>query len=87
MVMGWMRWWLGSKTNFTMPEFTAELEATFAHAGGHTELQHKFHKSPLKIAKTFVRDDHQLGVCIMDCSPGMMAGDKYRIRLAAFTAE
>jgi len=62
-----------------MPEFTAELEATFTYAGGRTELQHKFHKSPLKIAKTFVRDDLQLGVCIMDCSPGMMAGDKYRL--------
>ncbi|WP_162463001.1 urease accessory protein UreD [Paenibacillus psychroresistens] len=74
-----MRWWLGSKTNFTMPEFTAELEATFAFEGGRTELQHKFHKSPLKIAKTFMRDDKQLGVCIMDCSPGMMAGDKYRL--------
>jgi urease accessory protein len=62
-----------------MPEYTAELEATFAYVSDRTELQHKFHKSPLKIAKTFARDDHQLGVCIMDCSPGMMAGDKYRL--------
>jgi urease accessory protein len=60
-----------------MPEYTAELEATFAYVGDRTELQHKFHKSPLKIAKTFAREDQQLGVCIMDCSPGMMAGDKY----------
>jgi urease accessory protein len=62
-----------------MPEYTAELEAIFAFAGDRTELQHKFHKSPLKIAKTFARADQQLGVCIMDCSPGMMAGDKYRL--------
>jgi urease accessory protein len=74
-----MRWWLGSKTNITMPKYTAELEATFAYKGNRTELQHKFHKSPLKIAKTFARDDQQLGVCIMDCSPGMMAGDRYRL--------
>jgi urease accessory protein len=62
-----------------MPDYTAELEATFVYAGDRTELQHKFHKSPLKIAKTFARADQQLGVCIMDCSPGMMAGDKYHL--------
>jgi urease accessory protein len=77
--MVWMRWLLGSKTNIIMPEYTAELEAAFAYVGDRTELQHKFHKSPLKIAKTFAREDQQLGVCIMDCSPGMMAGDKYRL--------
>jgi urease accessory protein len=79
MVMGWMLWSLGLKLNITMPEYTAELEASFAFVGDHTELQHRFHKSPLKIAKTFIRDQQQLGVCIMDCSPGMMAGDKYRL--------
>jgi urease accessory protein len=62
-----------------MLEYTAELETTFALAGDHTELQYRFHKSPLKIAKTFARDQRQIGVCIMDCSPGMMAGDKYRL--------
>jgi urease accessory protein len=62
-----------------MPEYTAKLEATFANRGNRTELLHKFHKSPLKIAKTFMREDQQLGVCIMDCSPGMMAGDKYHL--------
>jgi urease accessory protein len=79
MAMGWMLWSLGLKLNITMPEYTAELEASFALVGDHTELQHRFHKSPLKIAKTFIRDQQQLGVCIMDCSPGMMAGDKYRL--------
>jgi urease accessory protein len=60
-----------------MPEFTAELEASFAFVGDHTELQLSFHRSPLKIAKTFALDQQQIGVCVMDCSPGMMAGDKY----------
>lgn len=63
-----------------MPEYTAELEATFASVGDRTELQHKFHKSPLKIAKTFARANQQLGVCIMDSSPGLMAGDKYHLK-------
>jgi urease accessory protein len=79
MGMGWMLWSLGLKLNITMTDYTAELEASFAFVGDHTELQHRFHKSPLKIAKTFIRDQQQLGVCLMDCSPGLMAGDKYRL--------
>jgi urease accessory protein len=62
-----------------MPDYTAELEASFISRGGQTALHSKFHKSPLKIAKTFSRDQQQIGVCVMDCSPGLMAGDRYRL--------
>ncbi|MDB5053687.1 MAG: urease accessory protein UreD [Bacilli bacterium] len=63
-----------------MSDFTGELEASFVSYGGGTELNYRFHKSPLKIAKTFLRDRQQIGVCVMDCSPGMMAGDRYRLK-------
>lgn len=66
-----------------MREFTGELEATFGLAGaGTTKLRHSYHRAPLKIAKTFPYPGGQAGVCMMDCSPGMLAGDRYRIELA-----
>lgn len=41
-------------------------------------LTERFHQAPLKIAKTFPFD-HQLGVYMMDVSPGMMDGDLYEL--------
>ena len=70
---------------------TGEIKAEFAVRSGLTQLVHKYHASPLKIAKTFryenetlIQDAHpadQLGVYMMDCSPGLMSGDHYEINV------
>jgi urease accessory protein len=70
-----------------MPKVTGEITAEFAVRNGQTQLIRKFHTSPLKIAKTFrytnrtlsrdTVDSDQLGVYVMDCSPGLMSGDHY----------
>ncbi|MEW9700666.1 urease accessory protein UreD [Paenibacillus sp. SI8] len=72
-----------------MPKVTGEISAEFAVRGGLTHLVRKYHASPLKIAKTFRYENEtrmkdgdraeQLGVYMMDCSPGMMSGDHYEI--------
>lgn len=74
-----------------MPSVTGEIKAEFAVRSGLTQLVHKYHASPLKIAKTFryenetlLQDAHpvdQLGVYMMDCSPGLMSGDHYEINV------
>lgn len=76
-----------------MPNVTGEIHAEFAVRSGLTQLVRKYHVSPLKIAKTFRyenetllpdRDAHraeQLGVYMMDCSPGLMSGDHYEINV------
>ncbi|MDR6554070.1 urease accessory protein UreD [Paenibacillus qinlingensis] len=74
-----------------MPKLTGEISAQFAVRSGLTRLVHKYHASPLKIAKTFRYENDtfnhdaapmdQLGVYMMDCSPGLMAGDHYEINV------
>lgn len=74
-----------------MPSVTGEIKAEFAVRSGLTQLVHKYHASPLKIAKTFryenetlLQDAHpvdQLGVYMMDCSPGLMSRDHYEINV------
>jgi urease accessory protein len=62
------------------PKLRAELSAAFARTEGRTRLSSKYHTSPLKIAKTFPHPElheQHLAVTMMDCSPGMMAGDQY----------
>lgn len=64
-----------------MPDVRAELAAEFALSRGLTRLERKYHSAPLKIAKTFryaEPERDQLGVYVMDCSPGLMSGDAYR---------
>ncbi len=56
---------------------TGRLEARFESAGGKTQMTRCFAAAPLKIAKTFAQGDG-LGVCVMDCSPGLLAGDWYQ---------
>ncbi|HEY1213297.1 MAG TPA: urease accessory protein UreD, partial [Bryobacteraceae bacterium] len=74
-----------------MPNVTGEIRAEFAVRSGLTQLVSKYHASPLKIAKTFRYENEtllpdrdappteQLGVYMMDCSPGLMSGDHYEI--------
>jgi len=73
-----------------MPSVTGEMTAEFAVRRGLTQLVRKYHASPLKVAKTFRFENEtsdsdalveQLGVYIMDCSPGLMAGDHYEISM------
>ncbi|GFZ76902.1 urease accessory protein UreD 1 [Paenibacillus marchantiophytorum] len=74
-----------------MPSVTGEIQAEFAVRSGLTQLVHKYHASPLKIAKTFRYENdsltldtppaEQLGVYMMDCSPGLMSGDHYEITM------
>jgi urease accessory protein len=73
-----------------MPKVTGEIKAAFAVRSGVTQLVHKYHASPLKIAKTFRYENEsftgdqpveQLGVYMMDCSPGLMSGDHYEINV------
>ncbi|SDO45293.1 urease accessory protein [Paenibacillus sp. yr247] len=75
-----------------MPRVTGEITAQFAVCSGSTRLVHKYHASPLKIAKTFryeneaiiegAQPTEQLGVYLMDCSPGLMSGDHYEINVS-----
>lgn len=53
------------------------IEADFALARGQTQLVRSASAAPLKIAKTFAEEDGGLRVCVMDCSPGLLAGDCY----------
>jgi urease accessory protein len=58
---------------------TGRIDAAFTRAGGRTQLSRKYHQYPLKIAKSFPFDHGQVGVYIMDASPGIMAGDRYEL--------
>ncbi|MCR8629924.1 urease accessory protein UreD [Paenibacillus radicis (ex Xue et al. 2023)] len=60
-----------------MPKVTGCISASFTEAGGQTRLSDRYHAYPLKIAKAFPFDHGQLGVYIMDASPGIMGGDEY----------
>jgi urease accessory protein UreH len=64
-----------------MTEPTGEVSANFAIARGQTVITRKYHSSPLKIAKTFPLSHGQAAVYVMDSSPGMMAGDEYKLDL------
>jgi urease accessory protein len=53
------------------------LFARLAHVNGRTRLIQHQQSAPLKIARTFERPDGGLDICVMDASPGLLAGDKY----------
>src|SRR4030095_5278936 len=54
------------------------LRASFASSRGQTIIGNKFHTAPIKIAKAFPLDG-QLGVIVMDVSPGLLDGDRYEL--------
>ncbi|TDF98873.1 urease accessory protein UreD [Paenibacillus piri] len=60
-----------------MPNVTGCVTASFTAAGEQTRLSGRYHAYPLKIAKAFPFPEGQLGVYVMDASPGVMAGDRY----------
>ncbi|XEC93106.1 urease accessory protein UreD [Paenibacillus tarimensis] len=60
------------------PTVPAVLRTSFAASGDASVVTEKYHTAPIKIAKTF-QLDKQLGVIVMDVSPGMMDGDRYEM--------
>lgn len=58
----------------------ASLNARFAVHDGCTQIIRTSCAAPLKIAKTFPRDDASgaLDVCAIDVSPGFFSGDRYQ---------
>jgi urease accessory protein len=59
----------------------AKLELTFSSQGGRTFISSQFANSPLKIWRPFALDDGRVLVQIVNVSPGIMAGDEYRLEL------
>jgi urease accessory protein len=57
----------------------AKLELTFAVREGKTYIAHQSTTTPLKIWRPFDVDDGRVLVQIVNVSPGMMAGDHYRL--------
>lgn len=63
-----------------MPEVTGSLRCLFqTDASGAAFLSQSAHTYPLKIAKTFPFPNQQLGVYMMDASPGILSGDHYEL--------
>ncbi|GAA4832780.1 hypothetical protein GCM10023310_07710 [Paenibacillus vulneris] len=62
-----------------MPRVTGRVSASFTDVNGVTRLGDRYHSYPLKIAKAFPFDEGQLGVYLMDASPGIMSGDAYEL--------
>lgn len=56
-----------------------KLVVRLAHVNGRTRLVEHRQSAPLKIARTFEREDGGLDICVMDASPGLLAGDKYEM--------
>jgi urease accessory protein len=56
---------------------TAFASATFSAREGQSQIARSFCRAPLKIARSFLQPDGSIEVCVMDCSPGMLAGDHY----------
>ena len=56
---------------------TATACATFSAHDNQTQMTRSFCRAPLKIARAFPQPDGGVEVCVMDCSPGMLAGDCY----------
>ena len=62
----------------TSPETPiATASATFSCHDNQTQIARSFCRAPLKIARAFAQPDGGVEVCVMDCSPGMLAGDCY----------
>lgn len=58
----------------------SEVQTQFLSRDGKTQLSQSYCSSPLKIAKPFFNYDGSLELCIMDCSPGLLAGDTYSLQ-------
>lgn len=56
----------------------ARIEAAFANCNGQTRMDRLNQSAPLKIARTFAKPNGALSICLMDASPGMLAGDCYQ---------
>ncbi|RYX85268.1 urease accessory protein UreD [bacterium] len=59
---------------------TGRVVAQFDAPEGRTRLAHLACVAPLKVAKPFPRPDGSLHICLMDVSPGLLAGDFYDLQ-------
>jgi urease accessory protein len=59
----------------------ARLELTFSTRGKQSVISSQFTTSPLKIWRPFDVEDNRILVQIVNVSPGVMAGDDYKIEL------
>lgn len=59
---------------------TGRVVAHFDAPQGRTRLAGLACVAPLKIAKPFPQPDGSLHVCLMDVSPGLLAGDHYELQ-------
>lgn len=57
----------------------SRLIVRLAYRNGRTRMVEHHQSAPLKIARTFEREDGGLDICIMDASPGLLAGDSYEM--------
>lgn len=55
------------------------LSARLAYVNGRTRMVECQQSAPLKIARTFEAENGGLDICIMDASPGLLAGDDYQM--------
>ncbi|MED4603349.1 urease accessory protein UreD [Paenibacillus validus] len=62
-----------------MSKVSGTISADIVCANGSTQLRRHAQTYPLKIAKTFPFPGNQLGIYVMDASPGIMAGDCYEL--------
>ena len=53
--------------------------ARLAVQDGRSYLAHSRQCAPLKVAKPFAQEDGGLSICVMDCSPGLLNGDRQEI--------
>jgi urease accessory protein len=60
-------------------QVTALLDVSFIEKDGKTLLVHQRQKTPLKVTKTHSLTDGRLSITLMDCSPGMLSGDRYQV--------
>ncbi|BCM90980.1 urease accessory protein UreH [Abditibacteriota bacterium] len=59
---------------------TGRVVAHFDAPTNRTRLSHLACVAPLKVAKPFPQSDGSLHICLMDVSPGLLAGDHYDLQ-------
>lgn len=61
----------------------SRLELRLAHGDGRTRVVEQHHTAPLKVARALpgtVGGQPAAEICVMDASPGLLAGDRYALR-------
>ena len=61
----------------------SELALKVASQNGHTQINHCYFTSPLKLAKPFYREDGYTEAMVLVAGPGMLKGDSYEMEFEA----